>query len=308
MSQRLGDVDVDTRYSMVYLIAKTLELATRQKRGKVVFPAGGFGGSALELLDSTPEHNPAVGQTYTSDIYSFFANLLRGELDDPNRRKSRKDTVITFNYDLILDDALRRTGGLPSYHLPPALLAEPPVEQVNSVSVLKLHGSTNWGVCVNCLQSIIVMGEKVTASPAEFRRLKCRKCHETRYQPLLVPPSWDKSEYRDIMQPIWENAVKEIKSATRIIVIGYSMPEADAFFKYLITLGLAGNHQLYKFMLVDISEQVATKFRNLLVPIFRDRRFKFFEKGFPQFLQQIHFDSDLGRGEAINGTVQFYGP
>jgi hypothetical protein len=41
MSQRLGDVDLETRYSTVYLIAKTLELATRRKRMQAVFPAGG---------------------------------------------------------------------------------------------------------------------------------------------------------------------------------------------------------------------------------------------------------------------------
>jgi NAD-dependent SIR2 family protein deacetylase len=308
MSQRLGDVDSDTRYSTVYLIAKTLELATRRKRGQVVFPAAGLGGSALQLRDTVTHSNPSVGPTFSSDIYSFFANLIRGELDDPDKRKSRRDTVITFNYDLILDHALSRTGGLPSYHLPPSLLADPPGEQVNSVSVLKLHGSTNWGICVNCMKSIVVLDEKVTASPAEFRSLTCRKCQKVRYQPLLVPPSWDKSEYRDIMQPVWARAVNELRAATRIIVIGYSMPETDAFFKYLITLGLAGNHQLYKFILVDISAEVATKFENLLVPIFRHRRFKFFGSGFPQFLHQMDLGRDLGRAEAINGGIQFYGP
>lgn len=308
MSQRLGDVDPDTRYSTVYLIAKTLELATKKKRLQVVFPAGGLGGSVLQLQDSTSQLNPSIGPTFTLDVYSFFANLIRGELDDPNKRKSRKDTVITFNYDLVLDNALSRTGGLPSYHLPPSLLVEPPVEQTNSVSVLKLHGSTNWGICVNCMKSIVVLGDKVTASPAEFRRLICRKCQKARYQPLLVPPSWDKSEYRDIMQPIWACAVNELKAATRIVIIGYSMPEADAFFKYLITLGLAGNHQLYKFMLVDISAAVAAKFQNLLVPIFRDRRFTFFDSGFPRFLHQMDLGRDLGRAEAINGAIQFYGP
>jgi len=29
------------------------------------------------------------------------------------------------------------------------------------------------------------------------------------------------------------------------------MPESDSFFKYLLTLGLAENHQLYKLIVVD---------------------------------------------------------
>jgi hypothetical protein len=53
------------------------------------------------------------------------------------------------------------------------------------------------------------------------------------------------------MRPVWEAASEALNRATRICIIGYSMPEADAFFKYLITLGLADNHQLYKMIVVN---------------------------------------------------------
>jgi hypothetical protein len=49
---------------------------------------------------------------------------------------------------------------------------------------------------------------------------------------LLVPPSRDKSEYSEIMRPVWKRAVDALETATHICVIGYSMPETDAFFKF----------------------------------------------------------------------------
>ena len=307
MSFRLGEIPADTRYSTVYLIAKTLQLAIKDvKRNRLDFALGGLVGKIPRLGETSvrQDSNPPMG---SSDVYSFFANLIRGELDDPDRRKARKDTVITFNYDLVLDDALRRTGGVPLYHLPPALLdvSENPTPQ--SVSVLKLHGSTNWGICITCMKSIVVLPEKVTQSPDEFRTMKCKNCGNPAYQPLLVPPSWDKSEYSEVMKPVWKIAVDELKAATRIIIVGYSMPETDAFFKYLLTLALSENHRLYKLIVIDLGDNVNQKFQKLLVPLFRERRYYFSSAGFVSFLAQAGtYSKYLGRAEAINGQVHSY--
>jgi hypothetical protein len=137
------------------------------------------------------------------------------------------NTVITFNYDLVLDDALRRVEADPGYELKDAAYEEVRVGYPR-VPLLKLHGSTNWAIC-ECNQ-IHVLGEKVTSDPSLFRAMQCKKCNKSGLRLLLVPPSWDKSEYSRIMQPVWRKAVDAIKTATRICVIGYSMPETDAFF------------------------------------------------------------------------------
>src|SRR5712692_11246078 len=98
---------------------------------------------------------------------------------------------------------------------------------------------------------MVILSDKVTDSPAEFEALQCPDCRRHTFVPLLIPPSWDKSGYAEIIAPVWKRAVDELKSATRICVVGYSIPETDAFFKYLITMALAGNHQLYKLVVVD---------------------------------------------------------
>jgi NAD-dependent SIR2 family protein deacetylase len=214
--------------------------------------------------------------------------------------------VITFNYDLLLDAALRRLGVAPDYHLPSeAVSAEEQQSLGSTCSVLKLHGSTNWGICSGCRRQVLVLGEKVTASPVEFRPKSCPACRTPTFQPMLIPPSWDKSEYRDIMRPIWAKAVEELKLASRICIIGYSMPRADSFFKYLITLALAENHNLYRLILVDKNPRIAARYNGLLEPIFRERRLSPFidDIGFSNFLAHGRSCIELGRGELVGGNL-----
>ena len=122
---------------------------------------------------------------------------------------------------------------------------------------------------------------------------------------MLIPPSWDKSEYRELMKPIWSKAVEELKLASRICIIGYSMPPADSFFKYLITLALAENHNLYRFIVVDKNPNIAARYKNLLEPLFRERRFFPFDDqvGFVSFLSDGRSCAELGRGELVWGNL-----
>ncbi len=135
--------------------------------------------------------------------------------------------------------------------------------------------------------------------------VSCDSCGKP-MQPLLVPPSWDKSEYRKIILPIWKSAVAELQAATRICIIGYSMPESDAFFQYLITLALAANHQLERLIVVDKGEQAKAKWDRLLEPIFKKRRFSYHPEEFLGFLMRSGSHGSLGRGEMLGGNIVSY--
>ncbi len=291
MSQRLGSEPSETRDATVYLIAKTLELALRNKqrpqvRTSLVPAYAVHADSFIKYVG----RDPSGGDVFLTDIYTHFALVLSGKYDDPRRTASRSNTVITFNYDLLVDDALTRIGAKPGYELAGATFDEPNQGKV-IVPLLKLHGSTNWAIC-ECNQ-IHVLGQKVTGNPAMFRSMRCEKCQKQGLRLLLVPPSWDKSEYSKIMQPVWKQAVDALKTATRICVIGYSMPEADAFFKFLLALGLAENDRLYKLIVVDWlagrtpppdERTIETRWKEMLERVFVERRFEFVPFGFAQFV------------------------
>lgn len=308
MSQRLGSESPATRDATVYLIAKTLQLALANTSGRPQARfalASGYAGQASSFTKYVRKQATG-GDVFETDIYTHFALLLSGRYDDQKKLPSRCNTVITFNYDLVLDDALARVGATPGYELAGAEFDEPDNGATPRVPLLKLHGSTNWAIC-GCKQ-IRVLGQKITGNPENFRSMRCSKCNQPGLRLLLVPPSWDKSEYSQVMQPVWTRAVEALKNATRICVIGYSMPEADAFFKFLLALGLAENDRLYKLIVVDwvpsviASSQkntVEAKWKTMLEGVFVDRRFEFSGLGYGGFIRSS-IQYLLRRGEQIS--------
>lgn len=305
MSQRLGSESPATRDATVYLIAKTLELALRNTstRPQVKFGLVRSYAQQASFL-SYVRRADSIGEIFETDIYTHFGLLLSGKYDDPRKLASRSNTVITFNYDLLLDDALIRVGSKPGYGLADAVFDERN-SGASEVPLLKLHGSTNWAIC-ECNQ-VHIVEQKVTADPGTFRSRRCCKCQRSGLRLMLVPPSWDKSEYSEVMRPVWKNAVDALKTATRIIVIGYSMPETDAFFKFLLALGLAENDRLYRLIVVDRLQgpspqegnSIERRWRGMLEGVFVDRRFEFIPHGFAQFIGSS-IQHLLRRGEQIS--------
>ena len=54
---------------------------------------------------------------------------------------------------------------------------------------------------------------------------------------MIVPPTWNKTEYHSNLSHVWHEAAVELGSARNIYVFGYSLPETDSFFRYLFALG-----------------------------------------------------------------------
>jgi NAD-dependent SIR2 family protein deacetylase len=325
MSHRLGMARPETRSATLYLIAKTLDLCIKVpgQRTRIRLQVDSSDASGLDALGTEIAQKMGTGTGdpvevhYEMDMYDFFALVLGGCLDDPAKRERRSNVVITFNYDLLLENALLRVGLRPWYGQ--ELDQEP---AGNEVPVLKLHGSANWGVCSECGQ--VFFPEKIARSLAEIGLLRCDKCKRRgSLQPLLVPPSWDKTDHRKTMQPVWAHAVRELKRATRICVVGYSMPESDAFFRYLITLALADNHQLERFVIVDQGRTrggllptfdevpadltVDRKWQKLLDGIFRERRYAIFQEGIQGFLSKTGALKELRRAERIHSVANYGG-
>jgi len=153
------------------------------------------------------------------------------------RKDSKTLTVITFNYDLLLehllddlkirfeygkrtgvefDDAARRGGlrrSIPSRH----------------VHILKLHGSSNWGVCRGCRKSK-VQEDMVVAFEKSFvpkRNRTCPRCEDKWLESGIVPPIIEKSGESRHTGLAWGEARQALRRAREIIVIGYSLPESD---------------------------------------------------------------------------------
>ena len=72
--------------------------------------------------------------------------------------------------------------------------------------------------------------------------------------PILVAPTWQKS-LGGYLSAVWREAVSALRTATRVIILGYSMPQTDQHFRYLMAAGLQDNISLRKVLIVNNDER-----------------------------------------------------
>jgi hypothetical protein len=178
-------------------------------------------------------------------------------------------TVITFNYDIGAEVAFVRGN------LPYGYFVNQQAAVGNVVKLIKLHGSINWGQDLNSKEIVpiavdsllsnfgIVTDQSLTHHTlpvgASFAKLK-----SFAPMPVIVPPGLFKAEYQGSIGNVWQEAAKELESAKEIIVIGYSLPETDFFFRYLYALGTVGPTIIRRFAVFNPDDSVEGRFRSLL--------------------------------------------
>jgi len=196
-------------------------------------------------------------------------NDKKGEYDEFCKNLNPNDTVITFNWDILLDNKLGRNENLlRRFHEQELEAAEKKAlnDKINSfplqykrfinklsaiheqtfggISVktpytewsaddgyyLKLHGSIDWFYCKN---------ENCRASnmvfPVEMpiKPYFCSECHE-RLENLIIPPILKKVHRRyPLIRRLWNVAIREIKEADEIVFWGYSLPLTDFYSDWL---------------------------------------------------------------------------
>ncbi|MFZ5647147.1 MAG: hypothetical protein ACOY30_05945 [Bacillota bacterium] len=165
------------------------------------------------------------------------------------------DTVISFNYDLLMDSAMERnvpdwTPGT-GYGLKPLTTGknrdkEPPVY------LLKPHGSFNWINCKTCGNAYVLpTGQTQPAGQRPELNRVFGEPEDHFLERFIIPPSLKKDVHGKLMQRIWLKAGEALQKARRIVVIGYSLPATDFLVKRLLYRSLSQNRCLLEFELVD---------------------------------------------------------
>ena len=194
--------------------------------------------------------------------YPRFASLIAAM----ESKTENSVSVITFNYDLALDFALYRAGLSVDYCLPHSTAGRVPV--------MKLHGSLNWTECPQCGVVAWALGDYFSGhgwddlSDKKSVRLTLAR-HLAQYKhcdavgctgaPAIVPPTWNKTAHQVELAPVWRRAAEHLAGARNIVVVGYSLPASDQFFRYLYALGSLGTTRIERFMVVDPDKRGTVK-------------------------------------------------
>ncbi len=219
------------------------------------------------------EHQ-ADNQILPPTPYQAFVALLERIKKSPVGGVS----VITFNYDIALDYALRYVPLAIDYCLGEAV--------PNALPLMKLHGSLNWAQCASCgtvvplltdtyFTARRILGRAATGVfhlPITVDLKGLTHCGQPCLgDPLIVPPTWNKAQYHQTIGKVWQRAAAELSEAENIIVVGYSLPASDEFFRYFFPLGIIGPNLIRRVIVCDLDPNVRQRYEGLLSQATRSR-------------------------------------
>jgi hypothetical protein len=239
---------------------------------------------AAELLTTT---NWMIGRS------GSLRRLLTRE-----QRAADKLTIVTFNHDLLIENALtimsEKVGGHPwclrhgyGFKAMPIVIQNSEDEQflidceesaTSHVRVLKLHGSVNWvfrtlrdypsADFARRKRSLIIWSNQELTPWANRSRWRGSAKRKTwRFWPLIVPPIYEKHGFiHGELRRVWDEATTAVADATKIVFWGYSFPNADLHARYFFQSAANKNEALRSPIVINPDPQSETNLWEVLRP------------------------------------------
>jgi len=215
-----------------------------------------------EVIKSSIENSQGK-KRLSRDFIEKISNLLKN---------GAKISIITTNYDVIIDNALleikqscnygvrlrynihrdtnrAKTNSRPKKSMDYSFSDSRGEINKGDIPLLKIHGSLNWFYCPKCDEVDITIGKKeATELIADQSKFLCANPYCTsNYEPLIVAPTMLKVYDNTFLQKLWALSENTISEANRLVFIGYSLPEADYHIRSLLVKALVknnGNHRV----------------------------------------------------------------
>ena len=232
------------------------------------------------------------------NIYQKFANnLVRTD-----------DSIISFNYDLILDSLLKNTKmwsectgygfKIKGYDLKECWDPKPTSQQSKTI-YLKLHGSLNWGRCIvpdpyNGNEIVVnvhsILPSRVNKHILPFESTDIASYnspYKNMYETFIVPPILSKEDFykTNILQHLWYKAKDELIKSKEIFVIGYSFPATDYLAEFLFRQSIASPFSKNDKKVIFINKDINDTYKRRVENIFQNCEFKYHECDVVNFLR-----------------------
>jgi len=250
--------------------------------------------------------NPTGDEVF--NLYQTFARILINQ----------KAHVISFNYDLILDNLLRNTKEwwpLDGYGVNFRVFENYDKKSnkkeksilPSKCKLLKLHGSLNWGksnipdiydgdsvkISISSMLSVKDIPILPISVVASTVRLGTRT--SIYYIPFVIPPILYKEQFDNepIIKTMWYSARDSIYKAKYITIIGYSFPPSDFLTEFMIRQAIAKQPKIFSDMINDkriitcINIRITDEYKQRIRSLFGDAVYHFKEMGFVTFMEEI---------------------
>lgn len=179
-------------------------------------------------------------------------------------RREHELTIVTTNYDMMVECAFHHMGMRVNPCIPYRPIIEnrrPETDAFYSASgphLLKLHGSVNWYVPEDWPAGFEVESRMTTAQhsgqdgPKQVPLPKAVFAPEQDSRvPAVIPPSFLKPDMSGPLTDVWAKAAGALRSARRVVFVGYSFPPSDMEMKYFLARSLQDNPDLERIDIID---------------------------------------------------------
>ena len=184
------------------------------------------------------------------------------------------DSILTFNYDMLIEESFKTADlwtpvsgyGMSVHGVTNEWCKnwlsrhQITTKRRTRVQLLKLHGSVHWA-------QYKTGGVKLKDRPFVVRTRKKATVFET---VSILPPGLNKRIDKNPYKRLWRNARLTLEKCKTIVIIGYSLPDADllakALFQEVVRLRRARKHYLKELHLADPKDSVKQRFVDLFVP------------------------------------------
>jgi hypothetical protein len=205
---------------------------------------------------------------------------------------------VTFNYDLLVEESFETTGlwtpiggYLNASNEQGSTWSKKWLKDRNetgkrraTILLLKLHGSVNW-----------TRYEKMRVVRLKDRPFVVRAGKPENVS--ILPPGWNKPIDSNPYKQLWREARLKLEQCKTLIIIGYSLPEADllakALFAEVVRTRKARKHYLKQLHLADPNDSVKQKFIELFVPALNAQCKIYRDGGIEEFSKKLSIASSL---------------
>jgi hypothetical protein len=236
-----------------------------------------------EVSDETLEKlrhllNRAVSElllTYEETPYTREEKRLLAKFIDPLKRHKRTEvmTIITTNYDQVIErefsaHMIRQQVdfGIPYRDIHTSKLIQQPANPL--FRFYKLHGSLNWTRCDlcghYCINPYAAIADLAFLERADD--INTCICSDTlRLKSVMVAPSLVRDIRDANLLQIWKGATEAIRTADKLVFIGYSLPAEDLAIKSIIMRGMNGRDKKSKLKVIVVQkgEQAKPNYMNI---------------------------------------------
>lgn len=172
---------------------------------------------------------------------------------------SPNDAIISFNYDLVVERALRANAL--TQNIPFSATLYPITDAARSSKLprlLKLHGSVNWKL----EDDKILVRTSTWDDFADAPGYRGYSGEGTRF-PIFLP-FWDKRVTSGPWLPVWKNAYKQLRKTRHLLVWGFSLPLTDIKARELFEVSISDGGADRDLVVIDPSQSTRDRWRELL--------------------------------------------